>query len=226
MRVLQTEFFGDHNVGLFSRACDKFFLVGNQVDDKRAAAMGRVLEVKMARSSIANTDLVGIFSVFNSNGIIVPTIATDEESKFFQDLAKRNGMNFHTCGTRFTAIGNMMLCNDKGAALSRTITQKEKKHIEDCLDVEADYASVAGMDSIGSCGIATNKGCVLHRDSTEEELDNVQRILGVETDIGTGNFGSPFLGGCATANSSGIVAGDSTTGPEITRMMEALQLLK
>ena len=225
MRVLQTEFLGDHNVGLFVRACDKFFLVGNQVDEKRAAAIGRTLGVGMVRSGIANTDLVGIFSVFNSNGIVIPTIATDSEVSLFRNLAARKGMNFHQCGTKFTAIGNLILCNDKGAAVSRAITAKEKKMIEDCLDVEADYATAAGIDSVGSCGIATNKGCIMHRDSSEEELDNVQRILGVETDIGTGNFGSPFLGSCATANSDGIVAGDSTTGPEITRMMETLKLL-
>jgi translation initiation factor 6 len=91
--------------------------------------------------------------------------------------------------------------------------------------VDVDYGTVAGLNSVGSCGIANNKGCVLHRDASEEELDNFQKILGVNTDVGTANFGSPFLGSCAVANTHGLVAGRSTTGPEITRMMETLELL-
>jgi translation initiation factor 6 len=130
-----------------------------------------------------------------------------------------------TVGSDFTAIGNLILCNDKGAVTSSLLTKKEMGLISDCLGVECAASKVAGMDNVGSCGIATNEGCLLHRDSTEEELDFIQEVLKVDTDIGTANFGSPFVGGCAVANSKGLVAGASTTGPEISRMMESLKLI-
>lgn len=225
MRVLQTDFWGDHNLGLFTKTSDKICLAGNKVSGKRIVNIEKALGVNLINTSVANTELIGIFCAINSNGILLPKIVNENELKSFEGLAKENGLNVGIIGSRFTAIGNLVLCNDKGALISRLFGSKDKKTIRDSLDVEPDYGTVAGLNNVGSCGIATNKGCLLHRDASEKELDSVQELLRVETDIGTANFGSPFVGSCAIANSRGIVAGENTTGPEITRMMEALSLL-
>lgn len=225
MRVLQTEFFGDNNVGLFSKACDKVCLIGNSLSQIKAQKIHSAVGGEMLRTNIANTEIVGMFCAMNSNGILIPKIVSDDEIKIFKSFAEENGMTIGMLGTRFTCIGNLILCNDKGAAISRLLSSKDRETIEDCLGVESDRATVAGMDNIGSCGIANNKGCVLHRDASEEELDKIQELLHVDTDVGTGNFGSPFLGSCGIASSKGIVVGESTTGPEVTRMMETLGLL-
>ena len=134
-------------------------------------------------------------------------------------------MNVTVINTKFTALGNLVLCNDKGAVMSSVISKKEKKKIEDCLGVGGEYGSLASITTVGSCGIATNKGCLVHRDASEEEIKVVENILKVPVDIGTANFGSPFVGSCIIANSNGAVIGESTTGPEVTRIMEALLFL-
>jgi translation initiation factor 6 len=103
--------------------------------------------------------------------------------------------------------------------------KRDKKKIEDCLGVSTELSTIAGMDVVGSCGVATNLGCLLHRDVREDELGLIQDILRVETDIGTANFGSPFVGACVIANSKGAVVGESSTGPEITRLMETLKYI-
>lgn len=225
MRALQTDFLGDHNIGLFTKASDKLCLAGYHISDKRIADLKKTLRVEVSQLSVANSEIVGIFCAMNSNGIIVPHIATSSEVKVFRELAEEKGISFGMLKSKFTALGNLILCNDKGAVVSDLFSDKEKENISDFLGVDVDYGSVAGLKSVGSCGIATNKGCVIHRDASEEELDNFQKILGVDTDVGTANFGSPFVGSCAVANSNGLVAGESTTGPEITRMMETLDLL-
>lgn len=125
--------------------------------------------------------------------------------------------------TKFTAIGNLLLCNDKGVIIGKPL-EKYKERIERCLGVDAVCMTIAGMNTVGSCGIATNDGCVLHRDVNEKEIEVVERALGVEVGLGTANFGSPFVGSCAIANSSAVAVGESTTGPEINRFMEALKL--
>jgi len=94
--------------------------------------------------------------------------------------------------------------------------------IEDCLGVETEYCNLAGMSTVGSAGIATNKGCLLHRDASGDEIKIVEQILKVNVGIGTANFGSPFVGCCIIANNNDVIVGESTTGPEITRMQEAL----
>ena len=97
--------------------------------------------------------------------------------------------------------------------------------IQDCLDVEIKYSKIANISVVGACGIATNKGCLLHKDVKEKETEAVQEVLKVEVDIGTANFGSPFVGACGFANSNGAIVGESTTGPEVARLMETLALL-
>lgn len=225
VRALQTDFLGDHNIGLFARSSDRFCVAGHHLTEKRVSELEKVLGVDVVQLSVANSEIVGIFCAMNSNGIVVPHIATSSEVKFFRSLAEERGISFGMLKSNFTALGNLILCNDKGAVVSELFTEKEKKNISNFLGVDAEYGSVAGLKSVGSCGIATNRGCVLHRDASEDELNNFQKTLGVDTDVGTANFGSPFLGSCAIANSNGLVAGGSTTGPEITRMMETLELL-
>ena len=65
----------------------------------------------------------------------------------------------------------------------------------------------------------------MHRDTKEEEIKLIEDVLKVEIDIGTANFGSPFVGSCIIANSNGTIAGLSTTAPEIERIAETLNLI-
>lgn len=228
MRVLQLNFYGDHNLGLFAKASDKACIVGNFIPDRALKRIRQALRIKpisVIRATVANTDFIGMLCCMNSNGIILPSIATDKEVNGFKLIAKKFGMNLEILKSKFTALGNLVLCNDNGAAVSRLFRRRERKAIEDCLAVEADYCSVAGMDVIGSCGIATNKGCLLHRDASEQEIERIESLLKVEADIGTANFGSPFVGACGFANSRAAIVGESTTGPEINRLMGALGFL-
>ena len=181
MKIIQTDFHGDTNIGLFAKASDKFCLVGNFLMDKTLHQMKNVLGVDVRKITIANTDLIGIFCVMNSNGLLLPRIANRRELSFFVKLKKEFGMNVTIVPSKFTAIGNLIAANDKGALISRVFSRINRKKIED--------------------------------------------ILKVKVDIGTANFGSPFLGSCIVANSNGAVVGDQTTGPEVVRISETLDLL-
>jgi translation initiation factor 6 len=217
-------FHGDHNLGLFGKACDKFFVLTNFVTDKNLKKLEEVLKSKSFKTTITNTDLVGIFTAFNSNGILLPRIVTKIELANFKKLAESLGINRVILKSRFTALGNLILCNDKGAVISKNL-RAEKKKIEDCLGVETEYATISNMNVLGTSGIATNKGCLVHRDADESEIEKIQEVLKVKTDIGTANFGSPFVGSCIIANSHGAVIGESTTGAELARIQETLDLL-
>jgi len=225
MRIAQINFHGDHNLGLFGKSSDDVCIAGNLVPEKGVQRIESLLKVNVVKTSIANTDLIGIFCCMNSNGLVLPNIVNEREIARMKGIKKDFGMNVAVVDAKFTAMGNLILCNDKGAVFSRMISKKEKKKIEDCLGVGGEYSSLAGISTVGSCGVATNKGCLVHRDASEGEIKLVENTLKVPVDIGTANFGSPFVGSCVIANSNGSVVGESTTGPEITRIMEALGFL-
>ena len=224
MKVLLTNFHGDHNLGLFGKATDKICILGDFILEKTRKKIEETLKVKTIGLSISNTNLVGMFCCFNSNGILLPKIATEMEIKKWKEVARNLGLNLEILNSKFTTLGNLILCNDKGAIVSKLLKKEEKK-IKDCLDVEIKYSKIGNISVVGACGIATNKGCLLHRDAKEEEIEAVQEVLKVEVDIGTANFGSPFVGACGFANSNGAIVGESTTGPEVARLMEVLSLL-
>ena len=224
LRVWQTNFYGDHNLGLYGKASDRICVLGRILEGKRES-IENALNIKTVALTISNADLVGIFCALNENGILLPKIITDLEMEKFVELKKLFGTNVKVLNSNFTALGNLILCNGHGALISKLFTKRDKKIIEDCLGVESCFSTIARIQTVGSCGIATNKGCLVHRDASEAEIKIMEEILKVKADIGTANFGSPFIGSCVIANSKGAIVGESTTGPEITRLQETLGLL-
>ena len=168
--MLQTNFYGDNNLGMYAKATDKFLLIGSLIEEKLVTKISEKLNISPFRTTISNSDFVGIFSCLNSSGLIIPHIATDDEVKQLENFAKKSGMNLAVLKTKFSAIGNLVLCNDNGAIVSKNIKQRNKKMIEDCLGVETVYSSIARMPIVGSSGTATNKGCLLHRDAVDDEI--------------------------------------------------------
>ncbi len=224
MKVLSLNFFGDCNIGLFCKSCDSFCLINSAIPENIKKKVEDLLKVRVFKLSIAETELIGLFSAFNSNGILVPKIVSEKEVEILKNIGKEIGINFEILKTKYTAIGNLIICNDKGAVISKLLNKREKKIIEDCLGVEAVYSKIAGLNIPGSCGLATNKGCLLHRDATQEEIEIVQDFLKVEVGIGTVNFGSPFVSSGIISNSYGIIVGEKTTGAEIARIMEVFKV--
>jgi translation initiation factor 6 len=209
---------------LYGRSSDKICILGNILEKKREI-IEDVLKVKSVALTLSNTDFVGIFCALNDNGILLPKIITDSEKEKFSELKKLFGININVLNSKFTALGNLILCNENGALISKLFSIKDRRVIEDCLGIESSFSTIGGIQTVGSCGIATNRGCLLHRDASEDEIKLAEEVLKVKVDIGTANFGSPFVGSCAIANSNGAIIGESTTGPEITRLEEALGFL-
>lgn len=217
MRIIKLNFYGDHNIGLFAKASEKFCILGRFVSENNAKSIKNALGVRIIKSTIANTDLVGLLLCMNSHGIVLPAIINEDEIENLKQL----GLNTLKLKSKFTAVGNLILCNDKGAVIGKPL-EKYKEKIERCLAVDAISTTVASMDTVGSCGIATNTGCLLHRDAKEKEMQAIEKALDVVVGVGTANFGSPFIGSCAIANSSAIAVGESTTGIEMNRFIEVL----
>jgi len=118
-----------------------------------------------------------------------------------------------------TALGNLILCNDKGALISNKLKTDAKK-ISECLGCEVETGKIAGMEIVGSVGAASNNGCLCHPNSSEEEIKLLERLLKVKVDIGSVSYGSPFVKAGLIVNSSGVLTSENSTGPELQRIGE------
>lgn len=207
------DFQGDPNIGLFGLVTEKYAVLPEPGIDIS------FLVKKIAYTTIAGTKLCGIFLAGNSNGLIVPETITERELTVLKNTLK--DVNILKIRSKYNAIGNLILCNDKGAVISPLLSASADE-IAKCLKVKVAIGSMLDLDIIGAMCVATKKGFLLDMYAGDAEFKFVKDVLGVDGDIGTVNFGSEFVKSGILANSKGVLVGKATTGPETARIDEAL----
>ncbi len=117
--------------------------------------------------------------------------------------------------TKETAVGNLILSNDKGAILS-PILSDEKEVIEDALGVETVVSTIGNHNYVGSVARANNTGCLVHKEAKEDDITLIKDLLKVDLRMTTLNRGVSYIGACIAVNDKGAIVGESTTGIEIS----------
>jgi len=209
-KFLRTAINRDPNVGLYGFATDSYCLLGTE-PHKMIQKIKDTLGVSLHIQRIAESELAGIFAAGNSNGLLLTKIVEKYE---LTKLKKLLDINIDIIKSKETAIGNLVLCNDKGCLIS-PVLKRYRKTIADCLGVDVEVGSVAGLEIVGSAAVASNKGCLCHRAATEEEINIIEGLLKVKADVGTVGFGSPFIKSGLLVNSKGIAIAQTSTGPEL-----------
>jgi translation initiation factor 6 len=157
----------------------------------------------------------------NSHGFICSDLFSMENEKELATL----GASIKQVPGKFTAFGNLILANDRGAIVNPDLPDEILEMIRESLAVPVERGTIAGIKNVGAAGVATNRGALLHPDVSEDELRVVERMLRVPADVGTACGGVKFVGLCMVANSNGAVVGMTTTGPELGRIDSALGFL-
>lgn len=206
-------------LGVYCRANEGLAFVPNDSEDSFLADFEEALGVKVARTTMAGTNLLGALVVMNSYGAVVTSMASDAEVEL---LSKH--LTVARIDDKLNAVGNNVLANDHGAIVNPEIESASLKVIQETLQVECLRASIAGHKTIGSACIATNKGVLCHPETTKAEFEMIRSVLKVPPAIGTLNYGSPMLGASIVANSKGGMVGYRSTPIELGRVEDALSL--
>ena len=209
------------NVGLFTRTNDKTLLLPSGYADTKTKKLKEYLDVKeIIHVSIAGTRLIGPMTVMNNNGILLPSTVSDEEIQ----ILKQTGLNVERLNSKFTAIGNLISANDKGAIVSNLFSEEVDQDIKDTLGVPIQRMSIGGFVQVGSMVVATNAGAIVHPNANDAEINRISEILQIEAEPATVNGGSPFLSSGLIANFSSVIVGNLTTGPELIMISRALKV--
>ena len=227
MHIERLDFENSPYLGVFGVATDKVLLVREGLQEKKLNVLRETLKVPIIETSIMKSRIVGIFAAGNSNAIVVPYYIWDTELERINAALREYGLDIKVEPflSKLTALGNLILANDKAALVSAKFTREEAKQLEDILGVEVERGIIAEFHAVGSVGVITNKGGLFHPETTEEELEWLRDLFKVDIYLGTANQGVPFVGSCMLANSFGVVVGHLTTGPEIVKIEEALGFL-
>ncbi len=220
MHFQQLSIAGEDFVGLLGVATDAYVILAPPFPDLE------VFSQPTLRTKVYGTQLVGLFCAGNSHGLLLPYFAKNDTKQEIQAFFDREGIDARVgiVDDKHTALGNLVAANDRAVLASPKLT--DTSVIEDTLgvDVTADEL-YGGHEEVGSCLAVTNRGLLAHPDA-EKELDKLKDLFKVpEANVGSVNFGVPYVGAGLLANSEGYVTGSATSGIEMGRIDDALGFL-
>lgn len=215
--------FGNASIGVYSLATERMVIVPPQTSESKVRRLEEWLNVRAIRTTVGESSVIGALACANSNGIILPHLSREKEINAIRSTLD---LNIAVMKTRKTAYGNLVLTNDRGAAIDPRLKRKDVKKISDTLGVEAVPAEIAGSPCVGALAAATNKGLLAHPLLKEEERKVLADISGVPVDVGTINCGIPYVATGLVGNRRGVVVGSLTTGPELFIIGNALNVVE
>ena len=223
MGVAKYSIRGTDYIGAYANACDKYVIAGAGLTQKVKRYLDSMLGARIVELSVNGSDMAGIYARGNSNGIIVSNIARDYEIRGMKNYLVE-GENLCVLKSNMNAVGNNILANDKIALINPDYDRESAKQIGDALGVETVSFETGRFKTVGANNILTNKGLAMNNRSSEEEIAEMEKVIGMKPVMTTVNTGGLGIGLGTISNGSGILVGDSTTGFELARIMDALDI--
>lgn len=220
--IYTEEFFGTVEVGLFAAATDSICIIPPQTKPRHESLIKKALGVETVKTTIAGSFLIGPMVAGNSYGLVISRMVLDEELERIRSAVR--DMNLLVLDSKYTAVGNLLLVNDRAGLASSYFNRREVEMIQDALGVEVVQGTIANRPYVGSISVVTNNGGLIHVQSTPEEERKLSELFKVDVLSGTVNDGVPFVRSGMIANSRGAIVGARTTGPELMIISRALKV--
>ncbi|MCY3411425.1 MAG: translation initiation factor IF-6 [Candidatus Heimdallarchaeota archaeon] len=214
---------GNSSIGIFGFSTNSFVLLPPGIKEVTLNTIKEHLNVPIVVSSVSNSHLNGIFSVGNSNHILFPDLISQSEYDSIENSLPEN-VSIHILDTKLTALGNTIITSDKRALVHKDYNSREQRQISDMLDVEVESRSFINNSLLGSLIFLSSKGFLTHPMLSEEDIEWISNYFGVPGDVVTVNRGTPYPRLGIISNNQGTLVGSDTTGPEIMRITEILQI--
>ena len=221
MDISKTTILGNSSLGIFALSTEKYALVPFGIKENNLKTISETLDIDVIQTTISNSVLVGTLAAGNSNNVLVPHNVGEKEFKTLEDSLPED-VEVIEVKSNLTALGNLMVMNDKGAIISDMFEKEAQKQLKDVLNGEVIVGNLLGSPLIGSIVMSTNQGALVHPLLSEEEIKEISKVLKVKTDVCTINRGIPYPRVGILANNKGAVIGSDSTGPESMRIFEVL----
>ncbi len=215
--IKKLSLFESNYIGLYLRAWDDMAIGPSKLDKVQVEAIEECLKVDLKKSRMDDSGMYGIFSVMNSNGMILSGLYRKKDLDF--DTGQRNVLFLKDM---INAVGNDIVANDHGAMVHEDFSKKSVQAIEQTLGVETVQGTIGGFPTVGSGTVLTSKGMIVNPETTDDEMEILKDFFKVPVRLGTANFGSPMVGSSIVANMNGIMVGSDTTSIELNAIDDVL----
>ena len=116
-------YFGNPWLGLFIATNNEKSIVPLDANEKFETSVKENLKTEILKVSFGDSNIIGIYSRMNSNGVIVPNITTEKEIKSLKEL----GITVCKSEDKHNANGNNIVVNDKGGIINPRVSDSERK---------------------------------------------------------------------------------------------------
>jgi translation initiation factor 6 len=209
------------NVGVFLKANDRFLLVPKGLAQTKSDKLCASLEVTAVPASIGESRLLGPLVSMNGKGILVSRLADDYE---MSEISAATGLPTARLESKLTAVGNLVVANDKCALVSPALDGRAVAQVRDVLGTEVERTPIGEYYQVGSFVVATGRGAAVYPGLDEREVERLGSVLGVDAYPTSVNRGVPFVASGIVANSKNAIVGSQTTGPELVFITRALSV--
>lgn len=229
MAIRMADINGNPFIGVFCRQVGDISLCPMDTPEEFIELMDQVLRVKVVRTASGNTNLHGSLIAANSKGLIVPYFyAAEDVRKALSEAgtADSNGeIAVEISEDPHTAWGNNVLLSEKVAMVNPDIHKESLSLVEETFQVEAVKGTIAGIKTIGSIAVLNSRGMVVHPKASDDDIARLKELFKVDPYISTANFGSPYLGASMVANDHGALVGSKSSGVELNRIENSLDII-
>ena len=217
LKIVKADIERNPFIGMFLQTNETHSFLPPTTPSHLVSLVQDALGTQAVKLFISQSPLIGIFSVVNSNGVVLSKQAEAREISVFKKL----GLN--VCFMDKLAPGNTVLCNDYGCVVPKLVERKQAQEIQDCLGVPVLRVEFDSIQAIGSGCVANNYGLLAYNELEDGEIKLICDQLKVSSSArATNNLGTPYNKYGLVANSNGAVVGSLTTGFELQRIYSTL----
>jgi len=217
MDIFKHDMYRGPNIGIYAAACDECVFLPRGFARAKAERISGLLGARPVLASVAGTRVLGTMMVAAGRTALLPATAMAPEA----ELIEAAGMEVAVIGSRYTALGNLVCANARGAIVSPEVPRADAAAIGEALGVEAVQTRIAGYHQVGAMLAANSSGGVIHPEASDEEVSLVSGVLHARIELATVNGGVPFVSSGLLVNNRAAVAGSFTSGPEIMMLTRA-----
>jgi len=216
LKVWKGNIKGNPSIGLFIFLTEDFGLIGFDVEDKIVKRLEEIFEVPFYKVSIGGTNLIGVFVTGNSKKLLVPSIIYPHELKELERIT-----DVIVLETKLNALGNNIVIGKEAIAVNPRLEQEIKELLAKEFQKPVYDLTIRKHGIIGALIVEFNRRVLVGNIAKESDIQKIKEIFKAERiNVGSVNFGSPFIRSGLVLNSKGYIIGDKTTGHEIALIEE------
>ncbi|MGC8648825.1 MAG: translation initiation factor IF-6 [Candidatus Micrarchaeia archaeon] len=222
MTITKCRINGSTFVGAFISSTEEYSFISSGINSESIPLIENTLHTKVIALDFYDISLLGILIKANKNGILLSNLFDESDVQKVKSLDL--GINVGILKSNLNALGNDILANDKFAIVNPDYNADDIKQIRDVLNVEVISEQIGQFKTVGANNILTNKGILINNNATDMQVDKIHKFVGIAPVRTTANVGSLAIGLSVVANSKGALIGEDTTGFELGRITQALNL--